>query len=390
MAGFEPLAEELVRKSLAEAAQEDLSYSHGRIFGSMYTTPHEKALEGHKMFLEANLGNPGLFPGTAKLEREVISILAGLMHHHGADGYITSGGTESNITALWIARKLANGNLDVMVPRSAHFSVFKAIDLLGMNRVDIDLDSEFRMDLTDLENKLSKHQTAAVVAVAGTTELGVVDPIEKIGEMLDGTRIYLHVDAAFGGFVLPFMDKPAPPFDFSVKQVSSITLDPHKMGLSTPPAGGFLVRKPSWLDLTAFSSPYLTQEKALSLLGTRASASVASCWAVLRSLGHVGYVEVVSECMDKTRYLAKRLGEEGFDLVMEPLMNIVAIRTGKRLSSPAEVCKHMATRGWNLSMSVHPKALRMVVMPHINRINIDELILDLLEITHHLRPEVKV
>ena len=90
-----------------------------------------------------------------------------------------------------------------------HFSIKKACDLLGMKPVPVKLDSNFTMDIDEARQKICS-DTAVVVGIAGTTELGTVDPIPELSEIVASMRetgpILLHVDAAFGGFVLPFLE----------------------------------------------------------------------------------------------------------------------------------------------------------------------------------------
>ena len=78
--------------------------------------------------------------------------------------------------------------------------------------------------------------------MAGTTEFGQVDPVEEIGRIAEEKDVFFHVDAAFGGFVIPFLEGCPLKFDFAVPGVSSIAIDPHKMGMSTIPSGGLLYR----------------------------------------------------------------------------------------------------------------------------------------------------
>ncbi len=72
-----------------------------------------------------------------------------------------------------------------------------------MKPLEVDLDESYCMSVDDIQDKLSEN-TAAVVSIAGATELGGIDPIEKISELC-ADNIFLHVDAAFGGFVIPFL-----------------------------------------------------------------------------------------------------------------------------------------------------------------------------------------
>ena len=98
------------KKMLAELKrirEQDKRYEDGKILCSMCTKPYPIAEKAYKLFLSSNLGDPGLFPGTAKLEKEVINLLAGLLHGENGVGHLVSGGTEANLLALSAARNMA-------------------------------------------------------------------------------------------------------------------------------------------------------------------------------------------------------------------------------------------------------------------------------------------
>jgi tyrosine decarboxylase/aspartate 1-decarboxylase len=333
----------------------NISFGSGRIFGSMCTSPHPFALEVHSRFHESNLGNPGLCQGTVEMERSVISMLGSLMHLEEPFGHVLSGGTEANITSMYTSKMRSSGRR-VVFPRSSHFSILKSIRLLDMEPVPVDLDDDYRMDLGDLESKMDD-SVAMVIAVAGTTELGAVDPVDKI-------------------FVLPFLeemdmlDDRTGTWDFRVDGVTTLSTDPHKMGWSTIPAGCLLFREPHPLKYLAVSSPYLTSPKAYTLAGTRDSGAAASAFAMIKHLGREGYCELVSRCMENTNYLAKRLEELGLQKVMEPVMNIVAVHH----EEPEKIQKLMSKEGFYISKVCDPSALRFVIMPHVERGPIDAMI----------------
>lgn len=348
-----------VWRELREARDEDLRFRDARILASMCTEPLPIARRAHAAFLEANLGNPGLYKGTWRLERETLRMLERLLHGRNVGGFTVSGATEGNITALWMARNVTHRR-EVVYGRTAHFSVRKAVDLLGMRGVEIGHDDAYRMDADQLRRAVTK-DTAAVVAVAGTTELGQVDPIDAIGEVCED-RTFLHVDAAFGGFVLPFLEGArVPPWDFRVPGVSSLVLDAHKMGMATIPASHLLVREASHFARIAVESPYLTTVYQTSLLGTRSSAGVAAAYAAMRTLGREGYRKIVARCMRNTRTIVEAAREAGVEPVIEPVMNVVAFP----LRDVAAVQRRLEARGWRVSTARNPRALRLVVMPHI-------------------------
>jgi len=349
-----------VLAELREARDEDLHFRDGRILGSMCTDPLPISRRAHAMFLETNLGNPGYYKGTWQLERATLRFLERLLHGKRVGGFTVSGATEGNITALWMARNLTRRRT-VVCAKTAHFSVRKAADLLGMRCVQVGHDDAYRLDVGELRKRLTR-DVAAVVAVAGTTELGQVDPIDEIGELCED-RAWLHVDAAFGGFVLPFLEssRGLPQWDFRVPGVSSIVLDAHKMGMATIPASHLLVRNAEHFTQIAVECPYLTSVYQTSLLGTRNSAGVAAAYAAMRSLGTEGYRKIVARCMRNTRMIAAKAEEAGLKLAIPPVMNVLAIR----VRDVEAVQRALDAKGWKVSTSRNPPAIRIVVMPHI-------------------------
>ena len=165
------ISRDKVIENLREYKKRDLTYQSGRILGSMCTCPHPVALEAYAMFLESNLGDPGLFPGTKDLEDEVITILGDMLGKTDVHGHIITGGTEANLMAMRAARNLREiKDAEIIVPKSAHFSFKKAAEILCLSLKEAELDENYRVDLDSVENLISD-RTVAVVGVAGTTEL---------------------------------------------------------------------------------------------------------------------------------------------------------------------------------------------------------------------------
>ncbi|HNX39188.1 MAG TPA: tyrosine decarboxylase MfnA [Methanothrix sp.] len=365
------LPEDAVMRILEETRAQD--YSYDRFFSTMCTLPHPIAVKAHDMFMETNLGDPGLFPGVADLEVKVVQMLGEMLGCPSASGYVSTGGTESNIQAIRAARNEAgrrDGN--IVVPASAHFSFDKIGDLLCLEVRKAELDESLKVDLSSVESLLDRN-TVALVGIAGTTEFGQVDPIPELAAMAEQRGIHLHVDAAFGGFVLPFLDKKIA-WDFSVPGVSSITIDPHKMGMSTIPAGGLLFRGKECISALETDTHYLTRPKQASLTGTRSGAAAAATYAVMMHLGREGFKEMVDYCMDLTRHLLAGARKMGVLPVIDPIMNVVALR----VPEPAKVREELMERDWHVSMTREPnRALRLILMRHMSRENIDLFLGDL-------------
>ncbi len=365
-----------VMLELRRALGEDADYKRGRILSSMCTTPKSLAKTAHRMFLTSNLGDPAMFQGTRRLEQEAVSKLAGLLHGRNSVGFIVSGGTEANLLALWAARNNAKvDNPEVIVPESAHFSFDKICNILKLKPVRASLGDSNRVALKSVERCLTD-RTIAIVATAGTTELGVVDPIGDLSQIALGHNVHLHVDAAFGGLVIPFLEPRVQDelaFDFRLEGVKSIAVDPHKMGMASIPAGGILFRDKSSLESVKTETPYLSETPQYTFLGTRSGASAAATWAVLESVGGEGFRKTVKHCMKLTRYLAEEIEALSLQLVVKPTLNIVAFRT----QNSKETAETLRSRGWFISYVPRLDCIRIIIMPHLRKQHLQAFLAEL-------------
>ncbi|WP_406660344.1 tyrosine decarboxylase MfnA [Methanolobus sp. ZRKC3] len=365
------LTEEEVLVLLNNAKDKDLKYD--RVLSSMCTYPHKIAAKAHMQFMESNMGDFGLFQGTYSMEQEIIRSLGNILHCSSINGYLTTGGTESNIQAI---RSMRNSHRikvpNIVVPESAHFSFDKIADVLNIEVRKANLDEELKVSMESLESLIDQN-TVGLVAIAGSTEFGQVDPIAEISKLAVEKNLFLHVDAAFGGFVLPFLPENNE-FDFSLPGVTSIAIDPHKMGLSTIPSGVLLFRNVEDLTHLKAETPYLTIDTQYTLTGTRSGAAVAATYAVMQHLGREGYRQVVSRCMELTDHLVKSVKEIGIDPVIDPVMNVVALD----VPHPAQLRSKLAKEyKWQVSITQKPAALRLVIMPHMDFETIDMFVADL-------------
>ncbi|MEM2213665.1 MAG: tyrosine decarboxylase MfnA [Candidatus Nezhaarchaeales archaeon] len=366
-----------VLEELARIIEEDVKRFSFRALGSMCCRPLPISKIAYLMGIEGNVGDPGVWRGIARLEKEVIRCLGGLLSNPKAVGVIVSGGTEANIVALWAARNKSKKR-EVIVPASCHISFYKAADLLGLKIVRAPLKGDFTVDVDYVRRSITRN-TAAIIGVAGTTALGAVDPIEELSELALEKDVYLHVDAAFGGMVLPFLRElgyKVPEFDFKLEGVCSITVDPHKMGLAPIPAGGILFREHDIVESIAFRTPYLAGGgvKSFTITGTRPGGPITAVWTLMRVLGKEGYREIVRECMELTELLVEGIEQDDhLELLMRPVMNIVGVKA--RRLSVREFSKRMRRLGWLLSD--FPTHLRIVLMPHHTEDLINELLRDL-------------
>jgi L-2,4-diaminobutyrate decarboxylase len=267
-------------------------------------------------------------PVASELEREVTRALAGLCFPAGRpDALLTSGGTESNLVGLLLARE--SGRTDVVCGANAHHSVARAAWLLGLPAPRVVATAAGRLrpeELTGLTDR------TVVVATAGTTDTGTVDPLPEIARAAARAGAWLHVDAAYGGGTL-FSDRLAPLLA-GVERADSVALDLHKFGWQPIAAGVLATREPvTALDVRA---DYLnagddTEAGLPDLLGRSVRTSrLPDCFKIavtLRALGRAGLGALVEHCCD----LAARVADEverhpGLRLWGRPALSTLLVR----------------------------------------------------------------
>jgi tyrosine decarboxylase/aspartate 1-decarboxylase len=339
-------------------------FSH--VLSSMCTEPHPAARAAAERFLATNPGDPGTYETVAELEREAIETLGEITGLGEPAGYITSGGTEANIQAVRLARNRASTeNPNVVAPQSAHFSFHKAADVLGVEFRTAPLDDEYRAN-TEAMAELVDTDTVLVAGVAGTTEYGPVDPIPAIADLARDAGALCHVDAAWGGFHLPFTDHE---WNFDHAAVDTMTIDPHKLGRAVVPAGGLLARRAELLDALAVETPYLESPSQASLTGTRSGAGVASAAAAMDALWFDGYREQAERGQANADWLADAFRERGYPVV-DPELPLVAADIAE-----AEF-DALREDGWRISRTATGE-LRIVCMPHVTREMLSAFVADL-------------
>ncbi|MCD6428712.1 MAG: tyrosine decarboxylase MfnA [Desulfurococcales archaeon] len=361
-----------VLRALKEFREMEPSYVRGEVLGSMTTEPPWFAVEAFKIFINTNLNDTELFSGTYSLERDCVRELSRLFGGVGF-GFLTYGGTESNITALYILRELRGGSV-VVAPKTAHSSIRKACRILRLKLIEVGVGEDFNPLLKDMCELVRRYgdEVTAVVMTAGTTDVGNVDPVDEFCDVCKDAEVPIHVDAAYGGLVAPFLRKHGyriPQFDFSLRNVYTITVDLHKL-IAPIPCSALLLRSRELEELATFESPYMPLGKQRTLLGTRTGGIAASAWAVLKVLGFEGIEKLALELMERTRYLVEKLRELNLSVVKEPVLPLVAFEVPRR----ERVIEELWRRRLFVYPSAIPNVVRVVVGSHITYEHINRFV----------------
>jgi glutamate/tyrosine decarboxylase-like PLP-dependent enzyme len=208
-----------------------------------------------------------LSPAAAELEIVTMNWLLKIFHFpvKKGGGIFTSGGSMANLTALAAARGIKCGDdfSDAIIYLSdqAHSSNIKAIRIIGFQKEQIRIiptDDEFKISINKLKNEIAKDKLKGkkpfcIIATAGTTNTGSVDPLETIATICEQESLWFHIDAAYGGAAI--LSETGKDALRGIEKADSLTVDPHKWFFQPYEIGCLLVKDKSWLSYTFSEKP---------------------------------------------------------------------------------------------------------------------------------------
>ncbi|MGW0282212.1 lysine decarboxylase DesA [Streptomyces sp. NPDC003236] len=276
----------------------------------------------------------------------------------GADGVFTSGGTQSNLQALLLAREEAKsdglGKLRVFASEASHFSVRKSAKLLGLGPdsvVTVPVDHDKRMQTVALAHELERCARdglvpMAVVATAGTTDFGSIDPLPEIAELCAQYGVWMHVDAAYGCGLLASL-KHRNRID-GIERADSVTVDYHKSFFQPVSSSAVLVRDAATLRHATYHAEYLNPRRMVQeripnqvdkSLQTTRRFDALKLWLTLRTMGADGIGQLFDEVCDLARQGWRLLaGDPRYDVVVEPGLSTLVFRyVPAAVTDPAEI-----------------------------------------------------
>ena len=430
-------------RRIRTSVHKNIDYSRDAIHGFPGTPPLKAAIAAFSYVAARHPNNIGVhtlgtqaefgFQGTQGLEAELIYTVASLLGsddpERKVDGYVCMGGSEGNDHGLWLGRNRlractcteGDGAIAILSSFLTHYSLKKHFGRLFrstgiperpapgddlLQELPTNRYGELTREIVEYAIRRSHangYRRFLLVLTAGTTNLGSVDRIREICESLPelkaelGIEAHVHVDAAFGGFVLPFTE-PDCHFGFQNELVDSISADAHKMGYAPYSSGIFLCRK-GLLRFTETPAGYIGGHFDHTVCGSRSGSNPAACWAAIHSLGKRGYLKKLEECYFLQEYLCDRLEEfnDGGSKRVElypSRMNIQAVwfdedlRTALQAKPPSggpslqeQFCIPMdmfpdlnCLRPDSVMIDRNITVFRFVTMPHLTREHIDSFI----------------
>ena len=289
-----------------------------------------------------------------------------------ADGVFTSGGTQSNLHALLLAREEAktgpvpqqataeweapagHAELRVFASEVSHFSVTKSAKLLGLSPdavVSVPVGPDKRMQTVALAHELERCRRdglvpMAVVATAGTTDFGSIDPLPEIAELCSQFGVWLHVDAAYGCGLLT-SPKNRHRID-GIERADSVTVDYHKSFFQPVSSSALLVRDAATLRHATYHAEYLNPRRMVQeripnqvdkSLQTTRRFDALKLWMTLRVMGAEGIGRLFDEVCDLAEEGWKLLAADPrYDVVVEPSLSTLVFRyIPAAVTDPAEI-----------------------------------------------------
>ena len=336
------------------------------------------------------------------LERQVLGMMHNLVYEqdesfyeqylHSARhalGAFCSGGTVANITALWVARNKILGpqgrfpgvaraglasayrhydidNLGVLCSRRGHYSLSKAVDVLGIGRENlITLPCpEQVLDPAEALRKGREYQEQgnkllAIVGIGGTTETGHVDPLDELADVAEELGCWFHVDAAWGGATL--FSKHYRGILKGIEKADSVTIDAHKQMYVPMGAGMALFKNPADANAVRHHAQYILREGSKDLGATTLEGSrngmAMMVYSSLHILGRRGYELLINQSIEKAKKFAAMIeAHPDFELITSPTLSIMTYRV-----CPAAIQEQLKTLPQVKAQRLNSKVDRLVV-----------------------------
>jgi tyrosine decarboxylase/aspartate 1-decarboxylase len=351
--GFIPvpgLVEELV-------CGESRRASRSRVIGGMVPEPPFCVWDAVRSYLGVNLGDPESHPEVEDMIARVVAFASKASLAADYPGWVTSGATESNFLALYLARE--EGRRTLVAYTSAHYSILKAAHMLGMNVVMVNAMGGYAADVAALEAALEENPGSIVALTSGTTETGYLDPVGEIARIVRRYDSVIHVDAAYAGAILASLGNPKARITLD-STVRTLAVDMHKIPEAPIGIGVLLAYKKDILEQLWFKAPYLPSGRQFGVLGTRPAAPLAAAAVIAERLEpHLDLL--ARRLMEAARRVYQELYETGmYSFPHEPETPVVCAVP----RSLQALRRRLHSLGYRAYTCPSFRGVRLAVMPH--------------------------
>lgn len=375
------------------AEREDAIGDEGRVSGSLYCGDHDHyhvLSEVFEDFAHVNVLQRDMYPSATKFEAEIIAMVADMLHGSAAGsgvcGVITSGGSESLITALYTyreqgAKERGISQPNVVIPATAHVALDKGAHWLGIEMRHAPLTADHVVDVAAMADLIDMN-TVAIVGSAGNYAHGLIDPIPELGQLALDHGIGLHVDGCLGGFLLPWIEAngvDVPLWDFRVPGVTSISADTHKYGYALKGTSTLMYRTKALRAHQWFTYPDWPGGLYLSpgFAGSRSGGLIAATWASLILTGKEGYRDAAARIYGAAQRIVTEIRSSIPELRVFGDPTFLVAFTSDELDIYL-VNDELKRRGWRMNALQMPAALHFcITRPNTDPEVIDAFLADL-------------
>jgi sphinganine-1-phosphate aldolase len=343
---------EQVLAELCELRAADLPTHGGRLFAYVYDPAldglDELAHEAYAISAHVNGLDPTAFPSLLAMENALVGAAARLLGgDSGTVGSVTGGGTESLLLAVKAARD-ARPDLTVprlLIPSTAHAAFAKAAHYLRVALDVVPVGPDLHADPAATAAAITP-DTVLVVGSAPSYAHGVVDPIPQLAAVAAERGVRFHVDACFGGWVLPYLRRlgaDLPAFDFSVPGITSVSVDLHKFAYAPKGVSILLhrteeLRRPQYFAYASWPGYTMINPVVSS---TRSGGPIAAALATLRTIGDAGYLDLAARTREAVAVLAAAVeATEGIYLFAPPETTVVCLAADRLSYLARSASKH--------------------------------------------------
>ncbi len=341
--------EEVFAKFAQDVAPYTIPLDHPRFFAFVPSAPSFISILGDMLAAGTNVFAGTWFEsaGPSQVEILVIDWFKQILSlPPKASGLLVSGGSVANLTALAVARRTMVGdvtqNTVVYLSAHAHTAIDRSLRILGIGEPQwrrIPTDSQFRMQPQALAAQIREDlkrglRPLAVVASAGTTSTGAIDPLDAIAQVARDNAVWFHVDAAYGGFAA--LTGRGREMLRGIELADSVVLDPHKWFYCPIEAGCVLVREgrkllETFRILPDYMRDVEREEREVNFcdygLQLTRSFRALKVWMAVKTYGIARIREVIGQCLDLAEYAAQWLRQSPqIEIVTPPSLGVFTFR----------------------------------------------------------------
>jgi len=361
------------------AHRESHHIASGKISGALYSSDKELSsllCKVYTLFSSANALHPTIFPSVRKFEAEIVRMTVTMMKGDTeACGALTSGGTESILMAVKAHRDFyKKANPEMIVPVTGHAAFDKAASYFKIKLVHAPLGPDYKVDVNAVR-KLINRNTILIVGSAPGFPHGIIDPIEELAAIAHEAGVGFHTDCCLGGFMLPWVraagKTEVPPFDFSVKGVTSMSADTHKYGYATKGTSVVMFKTHELRRSMYFVAPNWPGGMYASptIAGSRPGALIACCWAALVSNGQEVYKKRSVDIWNTAQEVKTGIRKiPELRLIGESYSSVVAFGATESSLNIFKVADAMTSKGWHLNNLQKPSCVHICLTNyHVGR-----------------------